>query len=658
MLKRILNSILFIFVIVSFLSLNIDIFASDDEYSDGYSNDFASYRVDEEVDSYNLGYGVQYHRDIANIRTNVNDVTIGNAAGSGGGGPIEIGKTYQNQVNVLEINPNEDVELVPYALLQGGTWCTSTVRNAVADYEEHNPGYKVVAAINGDYFQINEACKASTGVTIGQGEYYKATSSHGNVNTLAIRNNGSGKQLFSSVSTNVAPTLTFYDEDGAEIKKIAVNKINEEPADGEVAVYYAIRPEAYQNKIEYVNVSNAWHVELPICAVTTIQGSFYGKGTISKFNESEELLLSGKFAIKTNNSEIDSLLAQGVTVRCQYEYTDEALQDVDNYIGYAFKILENGAVQNNDKYRHPRTMIGQREDGTMILTVIDGRQPGKEMYGASCVEMAALMQYYGCVDAWNLDGGGSSTMLVRKQSGWGYTNGYNDKDDCDWYVTNSPSDVSERSDGNCLLVVAKSPLIEFEVERVTESSIIANIDVKSMVDQYDGFYAMVDGKPYPINNGKATLTNLEPGTECEVYVYGKKGDNYLNLMQREFIKTAFLAPTEVSVKFGITERNDKVVIEIFYEVDNSDGLTNIGFRIDDKKFGSSSLTNVIAQSKEFYDQLNDIEIEIIVKLSKYHDLETLYFDEFKVSYDSSFILNEMDYKNDNLFNSIFVPEYE
>ena len=78
--------------------------------------------------------------------------------------------------------------------------------------------------------------------------------------------------------------MTIYNENGVEIKKVFVNKINEEPAEGEVAVYYANRTEAYQNKMEFVNVSNAWHVDLPTCAVTSLKGSFYGKGNISKFS--------------------------------------------------------------------------------------------------------------------------------------------------------------------------------------------------------------------------------------------------------------------------------------------------------------------------------------------------------------------------------------
>ena len=95
-----------------------------------------------------------------------------------------------------------------------------------------------------------------------------------------------------------------------------------------------------------------------------------------------------------------------------------------------------------------------------------------------------------------------------------------------------------------------------------------------------------------------------------------------------------------------------------YEVENTEALTNIGFRINDKKYGSSTLNNVVPQTEELYNELGDIQIEIIVKLSEYHDLETLYFDEFSVQYESTFVLNEMTYRNNNLLNSVFVPEYE
>jgi hypothetical protein len=62
--------------------------------------------------------------------------------------------------------------------------------------------------------------------------------------------------------------------------------------------------------------------------------------------------------------------------------------------------------------RHPRTGVGVRADGRLLLVVVDGRQPGYSV-GMTLVEFAELFRWLGAVDALNLDGGGSSTMVVR-----------------------------------------------------------------------------------------------------------------------------------------------------------------------------------------------------------------------------------------------------
>jgi exopolysaccharide biosynthesis protein len=50
------------------------------------------------------------------------------------------------------------------------------------------------------------------------------------------------------------------------------------------------------------------------------------------------------------------------------------------------------------------------------LVVVDGRQPGVSE-GMTCHELAGLMQRLGCSDAVNLDGGGSSVMMIAAPSG-------------------------------------------------------------------------------------------------------------------------------------------------------------------------------------------------------------------------------------------------
>lgn len=62
--------------------------------------------------------------------------------------------------------------------------------------------------------------------------------------------------------------------------------------------------------------------------------------------------------------------------------------------------------------RHPRTLVGRDRDGDTWLVVVDGRQPGHSA-GMSLPELTAFSRRLGLVDALNLDGGGSSTMVVK-----------------------------------------------------------------------------------------------------------------------------------------------------------------------------------------------------------------------------------------------------
>ena len=64
----------------------------------------------------------------------------------------------------------------------------------------------------------------------------------------------------------------------------------------------------------------------------------------------------------------------------------------------------------NDK--HPRTAMGYTNDGYLIIMVIQGRFPGIAE-GATLEQEAKLLIDLGCVEALNLDGGGSSCMLVN-----------------------------------------------------------------------------------------------------------------------------------------------------------------------------------------------------------------------------------------------------
>ncbi|MCC3774651.1 phosphodiester glycosidase family protein [Streptomyces sp. UNOB3_S3] len=62
-------------------------------------------------------------------------------------------------------------------------------------------------------------------------------------------------------------------------------------------------------------------------------------------------------------------------------------------------------------HRHPRSLAGVTADGSLLFVAVDGRRPGYSS-GLSFRESAAVMRSLGAVDALNLDGGGSTTMVV------------------------------------------------------------------------------------------------------------------------------------------------------------------------------------------------------------------------------------------------------
>ena len=63
----------------------------------------------------------------------------------------------------------------------------------------------------------------------------------------------------------------------------------------------------------------------------------------------------------------------------------------------------------NDK--HPRTAMGYTGDNKLIILVVEGRNP--DASGATLLQLAQILKELGCVEALNLDGGGSSCLLVN-----------------------------------------------------------------------------------------------------------------------------------------------------------------------------------------------------------------------------------------------------
>jgi hypothetical protein len=67
---------------------------------------------------------------------------------------------------------------------------------------------------------------------------------------------------------------------------------------------------------------------------------------------------------------------------------------------------------SGEQDRHPRTAMGYTADGKLIILMTEGRHPGIAE-GMTLLQQAQVLQSLGCVEALNLDGGGSSCLLLN-----------------------------------------------------------------------------------------------------------------------------------------------------------------------------------------------------------------------------------------------------
>lgn len=515
-------------------------------------------------------------------------------------GTIEVDKYYPQNVHVFEVPSSKNTKIVPWANLKNDKWTLTSVKGLINDYEEQNPGSKVICAINGDFFDINANGNLpyqTTGENVSDGEFYKTSNGHGVGvgGTLGFTNDGSNVSLISGSHAERTSTmiLAIYDESGNIVKELNVETLNALPQDGQSSVFFGV----YNSDKEYVPVTftaneNTFIIESAEKALPNNANDFYGLGTISKVatNGEEVTLEKGSFAIVSNNEEVKSALKSGLRIRIQYEFTGK-FASVESATGYNRVIYED--VNQLPPYiadRAPRTCVGMRADGTLVMMVIDGRQGGDDMYGADGTELAAIMNAYGCINAYNLDGGGSSTIVVRDESGL--------------VVLNTPSDGRERNDGNCILIVTEDPNYKAEEVEITSNS--AKLNVYTNTESYKGYTPClkIDGVIYECVNGEVTINNLVHNTTYNYKVMYKADGEYY-----ETLTTGSFTTCKTGFKFlGITlKETDTAFIYTVYaeDLDKASNVFDMEVDVDGQvtffKDGTITLKKSI-----FGDYLNNI----------------------------------------------------
>ena len=113
----------------------------------------------------------------------------------------------------------------------------------------------------------------------------------------------------------------------------------------------------------------------------------------------------------------------GTPVLTDLTESPELLRELDQAAAGLQMIVKDGALHDFAPLepfgyvRHPRTAAGLKKDGTVILLAVDGRLP-EYSNGASLVDLAKLMIGLGADRAVNLDGGGSTIVYTKNETGF------------------------------------------------------------------------------------------------------------------------------------------------------------------------------------------------------------------------------------------------
>lgn len=295
---------------------------------------------------------------------------------------------------------------------------------------EHDPGpgRRTVAAINGDFFDINQTgAPEGTGISAGR-VVSSASSGAAGGRAVGIGPADAGRVL----QLYFDGTLTLP---GGTRPLAALNSANV-PAQG-IAAYTAQWGEADRAQtVDGAGTKRTAEVAVVDGKVTSV-ATAPGKGAIPPGTT----LLIGRDA----GADALANLAVGDAVSWEYHPRPDSGDVPDTAVsGRELLVVDGEAVGHDGEGNNtaaPRTAVGFSRDGrTMQVLTVDGRQA--DSGGVTLTELGVMMKNAGSYSALNLDGGGSSTLVARAPG----------SDTA--RVENSPSDGSERTVPNGLAFTA------------------------------------------------------------------------------------------------------------------------------------------------------------------------------------------------------------
>ncbi len=308
--------------------------------------------------------------------------------------------------NLITYTPNQAVTpIVTYGDVL-------TDRSSVADMAAalEAEGYRVVAGINGDFYNVNTGLPIGLVVTDGV-----LRSSDAGYYAIGFRADGTA--ILGKPSIRVSADLGYTVDDGfgtsTEVVR-PVAAVNKARTNSGIFLY------TYDFNTKHTTGTTEAGVNV-VCAIE--EGSLTIGGTVTarveRVEESTVTALQPGEIVLSANSQADTYysgalqsMQPGSTVTLSVTAADEGWNDVKYAVGALYCLAENGVVASGlAAGTNPRTAVGQKADGTLVFYTVDGRRSGHSI-GASMTQVGERLLELGCQTVLCLDGGGSTNLAV------------------------------------------------------------------------------------------------------------------------------------------------------------------------------------------------------------------------------------------------------
>jgi exopolysaccharide biosynthesis protein len=515
------------------------------------------------------GAGLSFTKGVVNSSgTLIDGVTYESFSGET---TTDYGTLGKQNISYVMAASDAKTKIVTWAKTNSNKIVGGNLISIAEDYELNNPEYEVLAAINGDYYNMTDFTPVNAHVQNG----ITIKSQNFNLDRYFSVGFTNAEDLYVANKTNEVESyysLTILD-DGKAIKEIELQGFNQIPQEGNTSVYYNL-----------INIPQL--TDSDIFKIETIKalnyGTYYLSGQVD--SEVEGIVVDEQyFSIATKSQEVADYLLNGYEVRIQ-KYMSGVYSGVENIIGVGSQPLEDGVIKAfediNDQSvsfaeaRHPRSGFGFTADGDFVLLAIDGRQ--EDMAGANLREVSKVMESLGVTNAFNLDGGGSTQLVIKNAGGF--------------ELLNSPSE--NRSVANALLIVAPKVMVKAETSNLSYDSFEFSLNVS------DGLGQVIDYRLYMDNeliSDDSLIMSFSDLTKGEIYSLSVEvdysiGENvYTNIFanirvnlkpfEGEYVKSP---PSNFSLEIT---RNEAINgFDVFIRYDDPDKtLTKMYLLYDDNK---------------------------------------------------------------------------